>query len=249
MMEPRSLSVFFPMYNERQNISVLLEEACRVIPELGFKDYEILIVDDGSRDGCDQIVEEWAHRNPHIRLVRHPHNLGYGAALRTGFTQASRDIVFYTDCDLPADLQEIRRALPLLRQADLVIGYRIKRYETLRRAIYSRIYNYLLRILFNVHVHDVNFSFKVVSRKVLERIQLTASTVFIDGQLLSEARRYGFEIAEIPIDYTPRRFGRSNFDSLKTAFATLSELLAYRFERWFGLARTPEKESAVHLHS
>ncbi len=247
MEQPKSLSVFFPMYNERQNISRLLEEACRVIPALGFKDYEILIVDDGSRDGCDKIVEEWARRNPHIHLVRHPRNLGYGAALRTGFTQASRDLVFYTDCDLPADLQDIRRALPLLCQADLVIGYRLKRYETLRRAIYSRIYNFLMRFLFNVHVHDVNFSFKLASREVLERIHLTATTVFIDGQLLAEARRYGYEIAEIPIDYTPRRFGRSNFDSFKTAFATLSELLSYRYERWFGLAKTPEKEPAVDL--
>lgn len=230
-MRPQSLSIFFPMYNERQNIEQTLDQAEEVIPKLGFRDYEILVIDDGSRDGCDRLVEGRAQRNEHIRLVRHTHNQGYGAALRTGFTQANREVVFYTDCDLPADLMDIQRALPLLENADLVIGYRIKRHETLRRAIYSRIYNLLMRLLFGVHVRDVNFSFKLVNRSVLQRIHLTAGTVFIDGQLLAEAVRYGFRIAELPIEYTPRRFGRSNFDSLRTAWLTLKELLGYWVER------------------
>jgi glycosyltransferase involved in cell wall biosynthesis len=215
------------MYNENQNILKALDHIEKTIPELGFTNYEILVIDDGSRDGCVQLVEEAARRNEHIRIVRHPHNMGYGAALRTGFTQATRDLVFYTDCDLPADLKEIRRALPDLEHADLVIGYRKKRYETLRRAIYSRIYNRLMGLMFGVHVKDVNFSFKLVRRPVLQKVALTASTVFIDGQLLAEAIRYGFNITEIPIDYTPRRLGRSNFDSLGTACNTLEEMVAY----------------------
>jgi glycosyltransferase involved in cell wall biosynthesis len=248
-MAAKSLSVFFPMYNESKNISTLLEEACRVIPQMGFDDYEILIVDDGSQDGCAQIVEQWSVSNPHIRMIRHPQNLGYGAALRTGFTHASRDLVFYTDCDLPVDLREVQRALPLLEHDDLVIGYRIKRYETLRRAIYSRIYNFLMRILFNVHVRDVNFSFKIMHKRVLDHICLSASSVFIDGQLLAEAVRYGFSIAEIPIRYTPRRFGRSNFDSLKAATSTLKELLAYRYDRFFGNSQIAQADREVNLSS
>jgi glycosyltransferase involved in cell wall biosynthesis len=153
--------------------------------------------------------------------------MGYGVALRTGFTEANREAVFYTDCDLPADLHDLARALPLLQEADLVIGYRVKRYETLRRAIYSRIYNLLMRLLFGVHVRDVNFSFKLVRGEVLDAICLSAKTVFIDGQLLAEAVRHGYKIAEIPVEYTPRKFGRSNFDSLKTAWATLTEMTGY----------------------
>jgi glycosyltransferase involved in cell wall biosynthesis len=215
------------MYNERRNIEQVLAQAETVIPELGFSDYEILIIDDGSRDGCDALVEAQAQCHPHIRLVRHPQNMGYGVALRTGFTEADREAVFYTDCDLPADLRDLARALPLLQEADLVIGYRVKRYETLRRAIYSRIYNLLMRLLFGVHVRDVNFSFKLVRGEVLDAICLSAKTVFIDGQLLAEAVRHGYKIAEIPIEYTPRKFGRSNFDSLKTAWATLTEMVGY----------------------
>lgn len=233
-MHPKSLSIFFPMYNERRNISQALSQAETVLPQFGYKDYEILIIDDGSRDGCDQTVEERALCNSHIRLVRHPQNMGYGAALRTGFTQATREAVFYTDCDLPVNLLDIQRAIPLLEEADLVIGYRMERHETLRRAVYSRIYNLLMRILFGVHVRDVNFSFKLVRRQVLQRIRLTASTVFIDGQLLAEANRYGYKIVEIPVEYTPRKFGRSNFDSFRTAWETLSEMVSYWLE-WLHL--------------
>jgi glycosyltransferase involved in cell wall biosynthesis len=230
-MVPHSFSIFFPMYNERPNIEATLDQAEAIIPQLGFKHYEILVIDDGSRDGCDQLVEARAKINPHVRLFRHPKNMGYGAALRTGFQQASQEVVFYTDCDLPADLGDLERALPLLKDADLVIGYRIERKETLRRAVFSRIYNLLMRRMFGVHVRDVNFSFKLVRRSVLQRIQLTAGTVFIDGQLLAEAVHLGYHIAELPIEYTPRKFGRSNFDRFSTAWATFVEMLRYWYTR------------------
>jgi glycosyltransferase involved in cell wall biosynthesis len=151
--------------------------------------------------------------------------MGYGAALRTGFTEARGEAVFYTDSDLPVDLHDLHRALPLLAEADLVIGYRVKRHETLRRAIYSRIYNRLMRILFDVHVRDVNFSFKLAHRRTLDCIELSAQTVFIDGQLLAAARRCGARIAQIPIEYSPRKFGASSFNSLRTAWATFAEMM------------------------
>jgi glycosyltransferase involved in cell wall biosynthesis len=225
----RSLSIFFPMYNERDNIAATLDRALQVIPTLGCTDYEILVVDDGSKDGSAEVVRGFMRRDPRVRLVQHPKNLGYGAALRTGFTSASSDLVFYTDSDLPMDLSEIARALPHADEADLVIGYRIQRFDTPRRALYSRVYNTLMRILFGVRVRDVNFSFKLVHRRVLERIRLSAETVFIDGQLLAEARRIGARIVELPIDYQPRRVGSSSFNSLRAAFSTLSEMLRYRF--------------------
>lgn len=245
-MQPQSLSFFFPMYNESQNIAHTLDEAERILPELGFSDYEILVIDDGSQDGCTQIVEARARQNPCIHLIRHPKNLGYGRALRTGFTQASKDVVFYTDCDLPIDLHVLEDALLLLNGSDLVIGYRIKRYETLRRAVYSRIYNLLMRLLFNVHVRDVNFSCKLVRRAVIDDINLTAGTVFIDGQLLAESVDHGYRICEMPVNYTPRRFGKSNFDSLQTAWRTLQEMLGYWLEKMTSLAAKPLEDQLTN---
>ncbi len=240
-MRQQKLSVFFPMYNEKQNISHVLNRAQEVIPTLGFADYEILVIDDGSSDGCDQVVKSYAEHNQHIHLIQHPCNLGYGAALDTGFTQATGDYVFYTDSDLPVDLQDIARVIPLLENADVVVGYRIKRHETVRRAIYSRIYNILMRLLFGVHVRDVNFSFKLVSRSVLQKIRLSARTVFIDGQLLAESIRHGFRIVEIPVEYIPRHFGHSSFDSLRVAWDTLNEMLACWLLHRFGIGQSKKE--------
>jgi glycosyltransferase involved in cell wall biosynthesis len=226
-----SLSFFLPMYNERANIGRTLDAAEAALAALGLEDYEILIIDDGSTDGCGHVVEARARLNPRIRLVRHAVNQGYGAALRTGFTHATRQVVFYTDSDLPADLGLLARALPLLARADLVIGYRLNRNDILLRTVYSRVYNWLMRALFGVRVRDVNFSFKLVRQRVLQRIHLTAGTVFIDGQLLAEARRHGFTIAEMPVPYQPRRHGRSSFDSPRVAWDTLREMLAYRLQQ------------------
>ncbi len=226
-MTLHSMTIFFPMYNEAGNIEKVITKVENVIPMFNIPDIEILLIDDGSRDGCDQTVDDWARRNPSVRLVRHPRNMGYGVALRTGFLEAKKDAVFYTDSDLPADLMDIQRAILLLETADLVIGYRILRQETLRRALFSRIYNLLMWLMFGVRVRDVNFSFKLVHRRVLDCIHLNATTVFIDGQILAEAQRCGFKIAEIPIDYTPRKIGSSNFDSFRTAWQTFTEMFYY----------------------
>ncbi len=226
-MKVSSLSIFFPMFNEKATIERVVNKALTVLAALAH-DYEVLIVDDGSSDGSEQIADDLARQHPQVRVIHHPHNLGYGAALRTGFQNATKDLVFYTDSDEPVDLWELRRALPLIGpDADLVIGYRIKRYDTLRRFIYSKVYNFLCRLLFGLHVRDVNFSFKLVKHEVLQRVRLGAGSTFIDGELLAEAVRYRYRIAEIPIAYFPRRAGRSSFDTLRAAFHALGEMLAY----------------------
>lgn len=222
-----SLTLFFPMYNERETVARMTGKAIDVLGTLT-ADYEVIIVDDASRDGSEQIADELALQHPQVRVIHHPQNLGYGASLRTGLENATKDVIFYTDCDEPVDLQEIGRALAFIgTDADMVIGYRIKRYDTLRRFIYSKIYNFLCRLLFGVRVRDVNFSFKLLKRQVLQCVRLSAGSVFIDGELLAEAVRCGHRIAEIPIEYFPRRSGKSSFDSLSAALYTLEEMLAY----------------------
>jgi glycosyltransferase involved in cell wall biosynthesis len=160
--------------------------------------------------------------------VEHSENQGYGAALRTGLQSASKELVFYTDCDKPIALEDIGRALPLIESgADLVAGYRVDRYDTPRRFLYSKIYNFLCLLLFHIPVRDVNFSFKLLKRELLDCVRLSAGSVFIDGELLAEAVRCGYRVVEIPVEYFPRNSGKSSFDGLDAALYTLREMLAY----------------------
>jgi glycosyltransferase involved in cell wall biosynthesis len=202
-------------------------EALEVLENL-VDDYEVIIVDDGSSDGSEKIAADLAHRYSRVRYVEHSENQGYGAALRTGLQSASKELVFYTDCDRPIALEDIGRALPLIESgADLVAGYRVDRYDTPRRFLYSKIYNFLCRLLFHIPVRDVNFSFKLLKRELLDCVRLSAGSVFIDGELLAEAVRCGYRVVEIPVEYFPRNSGKSSFDGLDAALYTLREMLAY----------------------
>jgi glycosyltransferase involved in cell wall biosynthesis len=222
-----SLSVFMPMYNEKAYVERMVAKAHLVLGKLT-KEYEVLLVDDGSTDGSAQIADALAAEDEHVRVVHHPRNLGYGTALRTGFANASKELVFYTDCDEPVDLNDLGRALALMTSdMDLVVGYRTDRHDTPRRWLYSYIYNALMRLLFGVRVRDVNFSFKLVRSAVLQRVSLRAGSTFIDGELLAEAMRNGFRIAEMPVEYHPRAVGHSSFDSLHAAIYAAAEMLSY----------------------
>jgi glycosyltransferase involved in cell wall biosynthesis len=223
------------MYDERESLGPTADKALTVLAGIS-ADFELLIVDDGSRDGSERVADELAARDPRVRVVRHERNLGYGQALRSGFAAARGRIVAYTDCDQPADLALLPQALERLADpaVDMLIGYRTSRGACgPRRRFYSAAYNMLVRALFGVRVRDVNFAFKLIRKSAVERLRLTARTGFIDGQLLVEARRLKLRLVEMPVEYRLRQFGRSHFDSLATALATLAELLRY----WAGLGR------------
>jgi glycosyltransferase involved in cell wall biosynthesis len=222
----RSVTLFYPMYNEKKSVEPTTRKALQVMSSSA-DDFEILIIDDGSTDGSEQIADQLAAQDSHIRVIHHQGNKGYGQALRTGWASASKDIVVYTDCDEPVDLWKIPEALALMDSYDLVIGYRLNRWEGWRRFIYSKGYNALVRLLFGVRARDINFSFKLIRRELLQKLRLGAGSVFIDGELLAEAARYHPKIHEIPVQYLPRKHGASHFDSIRAATYTLEEIWAY----------------------
>ncbi len=222
----RSITLFYPMYNELKSVEPMTRKALQVMQSIS-DEFEILIIDDGSSDGSEQLADELAQLDARIRVIHHQGNKGYGQALRTGWAGATKDIVIYTDCDEPFDLWLIGEALDHLEGHDMVIGYRLQRWEGLRRYVYSKIYNLLVRFLFGVHVKDVNFSLKVIRRELLQKLHLGAGSVFIDGELLAEAMRYGPRIYEMPVQYLPRKQGVSHFNSLRAATYTLKEIWAY----------------------
>lgn len=224
----RSISVFVPMYNEEINAGILLPMLQKTLRQLT-EDYEIVVVDDASRDRTVSLVEDYASRDPRIRLVRHPENRGYGATLRTGFLSVTKEIILYTDADVPIDLEILLQVVPEMDRHPVIIGYRTDRQDTIKRWLFSRIYNIFLKVLFHVRVRDVNFSFKVFRREIVDQFKdrLRAESVFIDGEILIWLVRLGVPMKEWPVEYTPRKHGLSTLGTWRQAIHTLREIWAF----------------------
>ena len=187
------LSVVLPAYNEEPNIEVVVRQALDgAAPDL-VPDFEVIVVDDGSADGTADAVEPLlAEHHPRVRLLRHERNLGYGAALRTGFSRVRYDYVFYTDADRQFDIAELEYLLPLLREHDVVVGFRVYRYDSATRLVASTLYNWLVRLLFRVRVRDVDCSFKLFRREVIDKITIECTDFFVDTELVAKARKWNF---------------------------------------------------------
>lgn len=186
---------------------------------------ELVLVDDGSSDGSEALAVGYAAEHDEVRVVRHERKLGYGGALCTGFAACVGDVVAYSDADLPVALHRFGDALGRLEGCGLVTGYPVGWHKTLRRRTYTAGYKLLVRGLLGVSVRDVNFSFKLVRRDLLDRMHLDARTGLIDAQLLAEATRLGARIEQVEVPYQERRHGESHFDSPGVALANAVELV------------------------
>jgi glycosyltransferase involved in cell wall biosynthesis len=206
---PQGISIVLPAYNEEENLSVAVDRALEVMPDL-VSDFEVIIVDDGSTDGTHEIALGLiGEKYPTVRLAVHPSNRGYGAALRTGFALARFDLVFYTDADNQFDFSDLRHFMPLIEEYDLIVGFRVYRYDTVLRSILSWIYNRIVRILFRVRVRDVDCSYKLFRREVLEKIVIECNDFFVDAELIAKARRWNFRLLEKGVRHYPRMAGET----------------------------------------
>jgi glycosyltransferase involved in cell wall biosynthesis len=226
-----SISVFLPAYNEEENIEQAVMNSVNVLKEIS-DDWEVIVVNDASKDRTAEIAERLVREVPGVRVIHHQKNTRLGGALRSGFSNATKELVFYTDADNPIDMRDLGKAVPLMDDADFVTGYRLNRDEPLKRKVYSRCYNWLIRLLFGLKVRDVNFSFKLVKKEVLKKAKLHSMGSFIDAELLIEARKYGFRIKEIGIKYYPRTRGESTLATPSVIFKIMDELWIY-YRRYY----------------
>jgi len=218
------------MYNEEAYARRAVA-AARAALETAIPDWEIVIVDDASTDGTAAVADALAREDPRVRVIHNLRNRRLGGALRAGYAAATKELVFYTDADLPVDLEVLPRAVRLLeyQQADIVAAYRFDRTsEGLVRALYTFCYNHLIRTLFGLRVRDVNFAFKLFRRSVLEKFTLTSEGSFIDAEFLLRARKAGCVIIQIGLDYFPRTRGTSTLGSVPVILAILRDMAA----RW-----------------
>jgi glycosyltransferase involved in cell wall biosynthesis len=228
---PASISVVFPMWNEQDYVERAVLAAHAALE--GFTDYEIVIVDDASSDRTGAIADALAARDPRLKVLHNQRNRKLGGTLRAGYAAASKELVLYSDADLPFDFQEVPRAVRLLeyQRADVLSAYRFHRTaEGPRRALYTFAYNELIRALFDLGVKDVNFSFKLFRRALLQRIELKSNGSFIDVEFLVRAKNAGAHIIQIGVDYFPRTRGVSTLSSWRVIGNILREMRQLRAE-------------------
>jgi dolichol-phosphate mannosyltransferase len=223
------LSLVLPAFNEEAGIRRAVAEADDALARLA-ADYEILVVDDGSRDATAAAVEEMSASRPAVRLLRHATNRGYGAALHTGFEAARFDLVAFTDADCQFHLDDLARLLPLTATHPLVAGYREDRQDSWRRCTLSRGYNLLVRTLLGTRVRDCDCALKVFRRDALARLLPEANGFFVNTEMLTRARQLGYDVAEVGVRHRPRLSGRSTV-SLCEVPRVLGELLPFWWSR------------------
>jgi glycosyltransferase involved in cell wall biosynthesis len=204
----RELSVVLPAFNEEANIERVVRDCVAYLDGKGL-DYELLVVNDGSRDRTGEILNRLATELPRLRPQHHPQNRGYGAALRTGFDAAAKRFVFYMDGDGQFDIKELDVILPLATDDDnIVTGYRIERRDPFMRRLNAKLFGgWLVRILLNVRVRDLNCAFKLIPKKVLKAITLESTGALINAELYGRAVRQGFGIKEVGVHHYPRTAG------------------------------------------
>jgi glycosyltransferase involved in cell wall biosynthesis len=231
------LSIFYPMWNEEAYIERALAfgtRACEhLLAEGEIGDYELIVVDDASTDSTGAIADRLAAADPHIRVVHHDRNRKLGGAMKTGFATATGDLVLYTDADLPFDMSELPRAVRLMKEydVDIVSAYRFDRTgEGSLRALYTFVYNLLIKALFGVRVRDINFAFKLCRRRIFDHVELRSEGSFIDAELVIRATRSGFEMLQFGVDYFPRTRGESTLSSPGVILTILREMWTLRGE-------------------
>jgi glycosyltransferase involved in cell wall biosynthesis len=235
-----SLSLVIPMFNEEENIEHAIGWASEALDEY-CSDWEIIVVDDASRDRSPEMVAAAARRDGRIRLLRHEVNRKLGGSLKTGFAAAGKQLVLYMDADLPFDPAAIGPAIRALELtgADMIAGYRLDRTtEGFIRTVYSYLYNFLIGLLFGWPHRDINFSFKLMRREVLEAIELRSEGSLIDAELVVKAKNLGFVIQQIGLDYFPRVRGNSTLSSPTVILKIFVELA-----RMFPDMRWPQRRT------
>ena len=214
------LSVFFPAYNDSGTIASLVITARHTASRLT-SDFEVIIVNDGSADATAQIADELARTYPEVKVVHHGRNQGYGAALRTGFETATRDLVFYTDGDAQYDPSEMTRLWEAFGDdVDLVNGYKISRSDPLHRILIGRIYHHTVTLLFGLTMRDVDCDFRLMRRSIFQRVSLQKSSGVICLEMMKKIHDAGFRIAEVPVHHYHRAYGKSQFFYFRRLFKT-----------------------------
>src|SRR5499426_2802429 len=202
---PYGVSVFFPAFNDEDSIARLIHLALEVAPRIT-NDYEVIVVNDGSKDGTAAVLNDLASREPRLRVIHHPRNRGYGGALRSGFTAATKDLVFYTDGDGQYDVGELPILLMLLTDdTDFVNGIKMTRQDPAYRVHAGNIHQFVMRWSFWLPIRDVDCDFRLIRRRIPDGIELRSNSGSICVELVKHAERAGAGFREVSVHHYARK--------------------------------------------
>jgi len=221
------VSAVLPAFNEEGNLMTCVGRVVRAL-QANTSAHEVIVVDDGSRDGTAAILEGLERSTPTLRVVRHAANRGYGAALRSGFDAARYEWIFMIDADNQFDPEEVARLLAEEAEADIVAGYRRRRRDPLLRRLNALAFFTLVRLLFGRLVRDVNCAFKLIRSDLLRQLDLKSSGALINTELLVKARRFEARIVEVPVEHFPRESGKQTGANPRVVLRAFAELIAFR---------------------
>ncbi len=234
------LSFFFPAHNEADNIEPFVAEALAVLPALAER-FEIIAVDDGSRDATPQIADRLAAEHPEMHAVHHDVNLGYGAALRSGFRAARFELVAFLDGDRQFRVEDVGLLIDRMRErdtgADVVVGYRLRRADPFIRLAYARAYRLALRIFFGLRVRDPDCACKLFKRSALDGVRLESGGAFMSAELLIKLQLLGRTIAETGVPHYPRTAGNATGAKPQVVLRAVRDFWRLRLGLWVNRRR------------
>jgi len=223
-----SLSLVFPVYNEEKNIERLILEAVKYCRDKGL-DYEIICVDDGSTDKSAEVIEKFVSENPRVVLIKHKKNEGYGKALRTGFSAASKEFIFYSDSDLQFDLQEIDKLADNIEGVDFVAGIRVRRADSFIRRICGELWTVFTNIVLGCRVRDTDCAFKLFRKEVIKSLNLVSAGACVSAEIFYKAKKNGFKFKQEGISHFSRKQGIATGLKPKVYLRAFWEILRVRF--------------------
>jgi len=227
------ISAFFPAYNDGGTIASMVLSAILVLEKLT-DDYEVIVVNDGSQDYTREILDELEQQYDRVRIVHHEKNKGYGGALRTGFSEASKEFVFYTDGDAQYDVRDLPALWKVMDDSvDMVQGYKIGRSDPLHRVIIGRIYHWVTNLAFGIRLKDVDCDFRLIRHSVFDKVTLESDSGVICVEMMKKIRDAGFRIGEVPVHHYHRAYGQSQFFNFRRIFRVGRDLLKLWWQlRW-----------------
>lgn len=226
MKKLNSLSFVVPVYNEEKNIGSFIVNSLKILPQFS-NIFEIIVVDDGSADNSFEFANSFVNKKGLVKVIKHHKNLGSGAAIWTGFLTAKYQYIFYTDADGQFDISDLKFLIPFVQDYDIVLGYRVSRKDNLFRKVISRLWNFIINMIFGLKIKDINCAFKLFNHKVISSISIKSQGAFTNTEMLVKAKKCGYKWIEMGVFHYPRKYGRQTGGRPKVLLKCFYELVKF----------------------